>query len=297
MTLTVDDAFAELRKNLEIKPEDTEQAIRRRGDIHTRLKKDLDLLAEPLLTGSFHRHTKTRPLKDVDFFCPLRRSDDNIATYLDAHPQVVINAFSESLRKRYGDRVSPGRRSVKVDFGSEDTRILSYDILPAFERSDGSGYDIPDTGLGRWIGSNPRVHRQRATDKNTDCDGNWKPLIKMIKLANGQIAEQSGRKAIKPSFLIEVMGLDLILPPLINWGEELQGAFATYAQYVDDEWHDPSGIGPNVNEMDYTQRQHARDQLRIAQEVAQDARHLARKSDRQAIMKWRELFGSYMPLS
>jgi hypothetical protein len=295
MSLTLGEAFAALKSNLEIKPEDEAVAIRRRGDIHDRLKKDIDLLSEPLLSGSFHRDTKTRPLKDVDFFCPIRRSEENVAAFLAAAPAVVLEAFAESLEKRYGARVSIGRRSVGVDFGSEDTRILSYDIVPAFER-EGGGYDIPDKQLGEWIGSDPSVHRKKATAANKACDGGWKPLVKMMKRANGQIAEQTGRKAIKPSFLIEVMGLDLVAPPLGDWGEELQGAFATFADYVDDSWPDPSGLGPDVNEMDATQRAHAREQLRLAQEIAQDARHLARKSDRQAILKWRELFGSYMPL-
>jgi hypothetical protein len=296
LSLTVDEAFAALRKNLEITPSDQDLAIRRRGDIHARLKKDIDLLAEPLLTGSFHRHTKTRPLKDVDFFCPIRRTDDNIGAFLEKDPHVVLEAFEASLRKRYGDRVSIGRRSVKVEFGSEDTRILSYDVVPAFERGEGDGYEIPDKQLGKWIGSDPRVHRIRARDKNQECDGDWKPLVKMFKLANRQIGERTGTKAIKPSFLVEVMALDLILPPFADWGEELQGAFATFAQYVDDTWPDPSRLGPNVNEMDAGQREHARRQLREAQQIAQDARHLATKSQRQAILKWRELFGTYMPL-
>lgn len=295
MSLTVGDAFAGLKKNLEITSDDEQLAIRRRGDIHARLRKDLDLRAEPLLTGSFHRDTKTRPLKDVDFFCPLRRSDANVEDFLEAHPRVVLDAFVASLRQRYGDRVSIGRRSVGVDFGSEDSRILSYDIVPAFERSEG-GFDIPDATLGRWIASDPRVHREKATEANRESGGKWKPLVKMIKRANAVIAEGTGRKAIKPSFLIEVMGLDLLSPVLGEWDEELQSAFATYSQYVDESWPDPSGLGPEVNEMDVIQRQHARRQLRAAQEIAQDARHLARKSDRQAIMKWKELFGSYMPL-
>jgi hypothetical protein len=296
MSLTVGDAFAALKSNLEITQADEEVAIKRRGDIHERLKKDIDLLAAPLLTGSFHRDTKTHPLRDVDFFCPIRRSEENTAAFLEQPPSVVLDAFAGSLRKRYGDRVSIARRSVGVDFGSEDSRILSYDIVPAFEREGGDGYEIPDAQLGRWIGSDPRVHREKATEANKASAGKWKPLVKMIKRANNQIAEGTGRKAIKPSFLIEVMGLDLIVGPVADWPEELQGAFATYADYVDDEWPDPSGLGPNVNEMDTMQRGHAREQLRIAQEIAQDARHLARKSDRQAILKWRELFGSAMPL-
>ncbi|MEA2359856.1 MAG: hypothetical protein QOI62_3116 [Solirubrobacteraceae bacterium] len=295
MSLTVSAAFEHLRKNLEITTDDEALAIRRRGDIYERLKKDIDLLSEPLLTGSFHRDTKTRPLKDVDFFCPMRRTSENLKNYRDQHPALVLDAFEESLFKRYGDRVSQGRRSVQVSFGSEDTRILSYDVVPAFERTDGKGFDIPDKDLGRWIVSDPRVHRERARQKNKDCDGRWKPLVKMLKTANRTIEDETGQKAIKPSFLIEVMGLEVFDPPLDDWPVALQIAFATLAEHVDSSWPDPSG-GPEVNEMDSLRRQHAREQLRRAQELAQDARHLQKTSERQAILKWKELFGSLMPI-
>src|SRR3954452_3617714 len=133
MSITVEEAFGALKSNLEISDDDSKLAIRRRGDIHGRLAKDIELRSEPLLTGSFHRDTKTKPLKDVDFFCPLKRTDDHVAAYLDTDPLTVLQAFEQSLKKRYGERVSIGRRSVRVDFGSEDTRILSYDVVPAFE--------------------------------------------------------------------------------------------------------------------------------------------------------------------
>jgi hypothetical protein len=117
----------------------------------------------------------------------------------------------------------------------------------------------------------------------------------MLKAANRTIEENTGQKAIKPSFLIEVMGLEIFDPPLDDWPVALQIAFATLAEHVDSSWPDPSG-GPDVNEMDARRRQHARDQLRWAQEISQDARHLQKTSERQAILKWKELFGSLMPI-
>jgi hypothetical protein len=209
----------------------------------------------------------------------------------------VLDAFVQSLKKRYGDRVSDeGRRSVRVDFGSEDTLILSYDVVPAFERSDGA-YDIPDKELGEWIASDPRVHAKLATAKNQACDDRWKPLIKMLKGWNRQVEREQGKKAIKPSFLIEVMCLQLIDPPLAgDWATDLQFTFANLALQVDRDWPDPSGLGPNVNEMDVVARSRAKTLLNDARRIAEDARHVAKKSDRQAILKWKELFGPLMPL-
>ncbi len=93
MSLSVRQAFKTMKSKLEICPEDEALAIRRRGDIFERLRKDILLRSAPLLTGSFHRDTKTRPLKDVDFFCPLLGSEENLVAFRDQHPSVVLEAF------------------------------------------------------------------------------------------------------------------------------------------------------------------------------------------------------------
>jgi hypothetical protein len=126
------------------------------------LKKDLDVSSQLVLTGSFHRDTKTRPLKDVDFFCPMLNTDENRKKYRDAAPKVILDDFEASLRKRYGDRVNQGRRSVRIQFGGEDTRILSYDVVPAFEHDD-DVFEIPDKELDEWIKSDPTVHSKLAS--------------------------------------------------------------------------------------------------------------------------------------
>jgi hypothetical protein len=295
VTLTVKQAFDKMRSKLEVLPEDIVLAIKRRGEIHERLMKDLDVADELELTGSFHRHTKVRPLKDVDFLCPLADTAANRKQYRDKHPQVVLEDFAKSLRKRYGDRVYISRRSVRVDFGSEDTRILSYDIVPAFE-AGGGVFEIPDKELGEWIKTNPGIHAEQATKKNKACEDRWKPLIKMIKAWNRKIEVDTGEKAIKPSFLIEVMGLEILHAPLGDFPTELQFAFASLAENVDREWPDPAGFGPGVNEMDEARRDRARTKLLVALAVAEEARRLARTSDRKAILEWKKLFGALLPL-
>jgi hypothetical protein len=295
-TLTVSEAFLRLKSRLEITPEEEELAIKRRGQIHDRLKKDLDLEEDPVLHGSFHRDTKTKPLKDVDFFCPIKRTEENLKKYRNATPRVVLDHFASSLKKRYGDRVSLGRRSVRIEFGSEDNgKILSYDVVPCFRRDD-DVFEIPDHDLGRWIASDPRVHAQLATERNKACGGKWKPLVKMMKGWNRLIEDQAGEKAIKPSFLIEVICLDVIDAPIEDYPTELQFAFNTLAEHVGSDWGDPSGHGPNVNEMSAQQRERARKLLLEAGKVAAEARRFARVSDRQALMKWKELFGSLLPV-
>lgn len=294
MTLTVRAAFAGLASNLEITAGEERTALRRRQDIFTRLSKDLDV-EEMVKSGSFHRDTKTKPLTDVDFLAILRGTAENKKKYRDGAPGLVIADVIASLEKRYGEKVSAGRRSVGVWFGSDpEEPILSYDVVPAFRRTD-NAFDIPDTELGRWIATDPTIHADKATTANLACDGKWKPLVKMIKGWNRVREEKLGEKPVKPSFLIEVMALSCVLPP-IDYADELQVVFSTLADAVLKDWPDPSGYGPNVNEMSTAARRSAREELLAAHQVAQQARVLARTSERQAILKWRELFGSLMPL-
>lgn len=57
--------------------------------------------------------------------------------------------------------------------------------------------------------TNPRVHAAKATAANEQCDGQWKPVVKMLKKWN-----EHHDKRIKPSFLVEVMSLGL----MTDWG-------------------------------------------------------------------------------
>ena len=197
MTLTVRVAFAGLAKNLEITPDEEKTALGRRQDIYERLCKDLDII-DMVKSGSFHRDTKTKPLKDVDFLAIFRDTPENRKTYRDASPTVVIAAVQASLEKRYSGKVSPGRRSVRVWFGSDpEEPILSYDVVPAFRRKDGA-FDIPDTELKKWIATDPTVHADKATAANKAADTKWKPVIKMVKGWNRQREEDLGYKPVKP---------------------------------------------------------------------------------------------------
>ena len=131
------------------------------------------------------------------------------ASYLDMHPREILEAVRKVLAEHYGAaRVCTDRRAVRVDFGVEHVddltgEVISFDVVPAFE--DGDHYLIPDDHLGIWIPTNPKIHAELATTANENFDGQWKPLVKMIKKWN-----QVHGGPIEPGFLIEVMALELI---------------------------------------------------------------------------------------
>ena len=287
--MTVAEAFEKFRSALEITESEQDAASTRQGEIREFLDRRFEL-EEDFLTGSYRRNTKMKPLKDVDIFCVLKRTQTNVDRYRRQAPAVVLGAFRDALRKEYGDKVAdPGRRSVSVDFGPNE-RIMSFDVVPAFAES--GHYVIPDTTTGGWIATDPTVHEEKATAKNKACGDRWKPLVKMMKGWN-----RHRDKIIRPSFLIEVMALELVEPPLENYPYEIQMFFANASEQVTAEWPDPAGLGPNVNDaMSDAEKAQTATVLQGAQSAAARARRLAERGNEiDAVRVWQELLGPLFP--
>jgi hypothetical protein len=190
------------------------------------------------------------------------------------------------LDERYDDVVID-RMACTVGFGSDD--IVSFDVVPAFKRNAG-GYEIPDTQTG-WINTNPKRQHELTSAKNAACDDKWVPFVKMVKGANRELGD-----AVEPSFLLEVMSLDLVTTPFGRFQDELLFFFATAAEEFDRSWPDPAGLGPDVNSMTSSQRQAAATALLNAQEIAERAVWMEDNGEeRAAVEEWRKLFGWRMP--
>lgn len=297
--LSVYDAFEKFRSRLELTP--TEQA-----DVtskHTEMKKFLYSkfsLQNALLTGSYARDTKTKPLKDVDIFCIFK---DDSKKYRWQSPSIVLNDFTTALSEKYGSvNVKPRRRSVMIKFpdpvpvnGVTPDVVLSFDVVPAYKLND--DYEIPDSQLGTWIKSNPFIHEKIATDANKAYANKWKPLVKMIKAWN-----RNKNKPITPSFLLEVMALSIITPPVppaINYPYEIKAFLATALQRISETWNDPAGLGPPVSDqMNANQIAIATSALREAEQKATYAIRLEKSGNTGAALKeWHELFGTRFAMS
>ena len=282
----VSQAFANLKSALEIT--DTEQALasNRRQAIYDHLTSEWNITSA-FLTGSYDRHTKTKKLKDVDIFVVIDPDGDQ-AHLRHMGPNAVLDALRDVLEQKYPDRVIVDVLACVVSFGTEE--ILSFEVVPAFEHADG-GYEIPDTASGGWIRTDPTKHAERTTAKNTVCAEKWVPFIKMVKGINREGGEPM------PSFLLEVMGLELIREPFGRYQDEIATFLASAADQVTNDWPDPAGLGPAVNRaMSPWERSHAGDLLRDWQRIAEEAIDLEDAgSERAAVEKWRELFGNRMP--
>ncbi len=292
---TLEEAFLKFKSRLELKPKEQDNASERHKEIRAHLKTKFTI-ENDFLTGSYARWTKTKPLKDVDIFCPLGTAH---AHYRDEHPDNVLKAFETALAEKYGAaNVSRQRRSCTVDFGvtpdSEDKtdyKVMSVDVVPAFKKDD--DYEIPDANEGKWIETNPKTHADKAVAAQRAYNDQWKAMVRMLKYWNNHHG-----KPVKPSFLLEVMCLDCLSGGFGGrWDYEFQSLFATLANRIDEVWADPAGLGPPVSDMmDNARKATAKSALEAAESAATNAIHLARQGKNyEAHLAWRALFGPLFP--
>jgi len=108
-------------------------------------------------------------------------------------------------------------------------------------------------------------------------------------------------KPVKPSFLIEVMALELLHAPFGgDYRYEIKGFLASLADRLDETWEDPAKLGPPVSDgMDQSARNAAKVKLRAGSDAAAKAIQLERQGKiGEALKVWRyEVFGPMFPLS
>ncbi len=298
--LTVEEAFRKFKSRLELNDREQKNASDRQNEVRDYLVTKF-AIARSFLTGSYKRHTKTKPLRDIDIFFVLAESERD---YRSKAPSVVIGAFYDALVEKYGAKaVRKQGRSVNVDFGvvidaedNTDYRVVSVDVVPTFPLGD--DYEIPDTDTGKWIKTNPEIHARKATEAHQAFSSEWKGLVRMVKYWNNN--PRHGEKPVKPSFLIEVMALQCLYG---GWqgrfDYEIQGFLSTLADRIFDEWPDPAGLGPPISDgMDAARKQRAQTLLRAASREASVAIDNVRQGrNGEALKAWQNLFGPKFPRS
>ncbi len=284
----VDAAFEKMRQAGEITSTEQDLAQKR----HKRIRESLDAIWDidrTFLTGSYDRHTKIKPLEDVDILAVIK-ADGAQAHFRDESPGNIVNALTNELTSKF-KHVEPSGMAVQISLSDDDGQA-SFEVVPAFAHAS-TGYEAPDPHRGRWIRTDPNVHAQLTAGKNSACGGRWVPFVKMLKGWNRQAG-----KPIPQSFLIEVMALELVHPPFGRYQDEITAFLGNAADRTSGPWPDPASLGPDVDEL---LGQHERDTIRRAATdalaIAEEAIYLEDDGqERKAVSKWRELFGERMPL-
>jgi hypothetical protein len=124
---------------------------------------------------------------------------------------------------------------------------LDIDVVPAIE-ADSSGQMIwvPDAETGNWIKSSPKQHSEAATKVNQARNGNFKPLVKLLKNWNSNLPKTANFK----SFVLETMAARLFQKVDIPSLEEGLLRFFDFVAYLDGKaqaynWIDKYGMSLN----------------------------------------------------
>lgn len=293
--ISVQEAFDKFRQNLEITKTEQADASKRHNQIRDLMRTEFEVKRD-ILTGSYKRHTKIRPLKDVDIFCILDPAEEGHRR--KKPPREVLADIRDVLAQQYDSPIIQ-RRSVSVEFQRGEWKgeehVLSMDVVPAFPVN--GHYEIPDcVGPDPWIETDPEVHERIATEANDAFNQQWKPIVKMVKKWNAV-----HEKPISPSFLIEVMAVELLHPPFDgSYAREIKNFMATLSLRLEEVWADPAGLGPPVSDqMGAVEIRNARAVLSETGRSIDRAIVLEQEgSISRALRTWREdVFGDMFPLS
>ena len=294
MVSTVDLAFIEFIKNtINLEPAQTKTARISRDYLISCISgfsSDSDFFnvytEHNLKFGSFARHTKIRPLDDIDLMiCFSAVSDGERRTYTKSTDCYYIEGIKfDSQNSLLTDRTRYLKHLLAFLFLS--------DIVPCFYTDTGL-YLIPD-GTGNWKKTDPRIDNNRTTSINKKHKGRVLEIIRLMKYWN----ERKVTLRIS-SYMIECMilsyyeKLDVKENYWVDW--ELRDLFNVLAHDIYYSVPDPKGLQGDLNTIPWSDREKISTALAIAYSKAKEATALELTDQKAAINKWREIFGPSFP--
>ena len=167
------------------------------------------------LQGSYRNDTNLRRDSDVDLVVQLdERLRPRVAALTgaqlqssEAHElaygrwQSLRRLVLAALRARFGDAVTPGRKSLKVARGPIPA---AADVVVTLKCGNGMALYIPDEH--RWAVSYPQQHHSRGVRKERGAAGRYKRTNRMFKAARNRLLDSNtlpNRTA--PSYFIECL--------------------------------------------------------------------------------------------
>lgn len=160
----------------------------RRDEITKALNKDFrskeGSTDHKLMVGSYGRHTAIEGVSDLDMIFilpPGIRANYNG----DTGPRRMLERVRDDLKARYSNTdIRVDQCVVRVQFKSN---AFKFEVQPAFQNSDGS-FDYPDTVSESWKVTKPRAEIEATKECNDRTSTNMRHLARMArawKNANG----------------------------------------------------------------------------------------------------------------
>lgn len=185
MATTITQSFKDYASNLEITDRQESLVATTQKNVVDAIGNEISLHpdSKSQLIGSYDRNTLTRYLSegDVDVMVVMHHGD-NENWNTPSGTIACLNKFREILDGAYPDTTKRrDENCITVQFSA-----FRLDVVPAFKNTAGY-YTIPDTSKSAWIQTNPIEFAKAITTVNTQMDGRFIPLIKMVKGWNRQV--------------------------------------------------------------------------------------------------------------
>ena len=202
----------------------------------------------------------------------------------------MLDLIKRNLKKTYPKTPDISRDGQAVTIQFSDFMV---DVVPGFNRQ-GGGYLIPNSISNTWISTNPKIHTDLIKNSNTIHNGDFVPLIKMIKSWNRNSGEYFN------SFHLEALALKILEGVTItDYPSGVRYFFDKSRDWMNKQLPDPSGyegdIGLYINTTEKIQE--AYNKLQLAYERALKAESYASSGQiKNAIDMWIKIFGDYFPI-
>ena len=198
--IQLQEPFTKLRSNLEITFDQALTVATRQNGVRQTVNAGMKVV-DDFLTGSYMRSTMISPLKeaDVDIFIVLDPHYFNHYNNQNGGPAALLDYTKRLLLKTYTSTpdISRNGQAVSVRFAD-----FVVDVVVGFNRN-GGGYIIANSMNNSWLETNPKRHVEMSAEANKLHNGQFVPIIKMIKSWN------KAHGSFFRSFHIEVLALEI----------------------------------------------------------------------------------------
>jgi hypothetical protein len=291
MATTIEQSFLRLKQNLEITGLQASTVSTRQTNVREVLQRDLQV-EDTFLTGSYSRNTMIAPLKeaDVDIFVVL--ADQYFYHYNNGQnggQGGLLDLVKRSLKRTYTRTPDISRSGQAVTIRFEDFEV---DVVPGFNRQ-GGGFLIPNSVTRTWLSTDPKKHVELSSAENLAHNGDFVPLVKMIKAWNRNIGKHFR------SFHLEVLAMQILDPVRISdFPSGMRYFFDKGRVLVTQQNLDPAGYGDDVGKYiaNRAAAQEAAAKFQLAYDRSVKAEDFARRGYvANAVDTWTNIFGDYFP--
>lgn len=280
MATTIKSSFSKFRENLEITGLQRSTVSTRQQNIRDVIVNEMNVL-DSFLTGSYTRSTMIAPLSkaDIDIFIvldPKYYEKDGQANLLDKVKRVLLKTYTKT------PKISRNGQAVTITFSD-----FMVDVVPAFKRK-GGGYLIPDSVHKSWISTDPKVHVEIMSNKNSEHNGDLVPMVKMVKCWNRNINNAFS------SFYLELLAINTLENINISdYSSGMRFFFDKGRESIKYKIPDPAGYDGFINPLaNVSTVADAVSRFETAYNRAIKAEEYARKNNVQSsIDEWRKIFG------